>query len=249
MTEPPPRRDIYVGTAGWSLPTAVRDRFPPGDSLLQRYAGALSLVEINSSFYRSHRRATYERWAAATPAHFRFAVKAPRTITHERRLVAVEEPLEQFLEEASGLGDKLGPVLVQLPPSLAFDSDVAANFFSLWRLRFTGETALEPRHASWFRRGAEALLKQHRIVRVAADPSPVPPAAEAGGWDGFRYTRLHGSPVVYESNYAAAVLRSLATKLMPPAYVVFDNTKFGCATANALDLQALSSGRAGDLSP
>src|SRR5579875_356584 len=239
MTGAPLVSRIRIGTAGWSLPAAVRDRFPAGESVLQRYAGVLGFVEINSSFHRPHRRATYARWAADTPDRFRFAVKAPRTITHVRRLMDVDDPLDRFLEEIGGLGGKLGPILIQLPPSLAFERQAAAGFFELWRERFEGETALEPRHAPWFEPNAEALMAEHRIARVAADPAPTPAASKPGGWAAFRYIRLHGSPVIYRSSYSEPFLQRLAEQTEPPAYVVFDNTMFGFATENALRLQEL----------
>ena len=226
-----------MGTAGWSIPAAVRDRFPAGDSVLARYAQVFDLVEINSSFYRPHQRKTYERWAASTPERFRFAVKAPQTITHERRLADVAEPLARFLDEIAGLGGKLGPVLIQLPPSLRFDVALVADFLDLWRKAFTGETALEPRHVTWFSAEAEALLRAHGIARVAADPAITPEAAEPGGFDGFAYMRLHGSPTIYESAYVPEQLATWAAKLPQTAYVIFDNTKFGAATENALAFQ------------
>jgi len=245
----PPQLPIRIGTAGWSLPAEVRERFPPGDSLLARYAQLFNAVEINSAFYRPHQRKTYERWAASTPPAFRFAVKAPREITHERRLVDTAAPLDRFLGEVGGLGGRLGPVLIQLPPSLRFDAAVAGAFFKLWRARFDGDTALEPRHATWFTPEADALLVEHRIARVAVDPAVVAAAAHPGGWDGFRYHRLHGSPEIYASSYGAGVLESLATNLPAGAWVVFDNTKFGAATENALQLRTMLTRRRDDLVP
>ena len=94
-------------------------------SHLERYGAILNAVEINSSFYRPHRTATYERWAASVPEDFRFAVKVPKAITHERRLKDVGDLLDRFLSEVSGLGPKLGPLLVQLPPSLSFQAGIA----------------------------------------------------------------------------------------------------------------------------
>ncbi len=236
-----------IGAAGWSLPAGVRDRFPAGESVLTRYAQVLDLVEINSSFYRPHQRKTYERWAASTPTHFRFAVKAPREITHTRRLVDAAEPLDRFMGEIAGLGEKLGPVLIQLPPSLRFDLSVAEAFLDVWRKRFDGLTALEPRHASWFTPDADKLLVGHRFASVAADPAVVPAAARPGGWDGFQYHRLHGSPELYASAYDADALTALASDLPPTAWVVFDNTMFGAATENALQLQAIGPRRRCDL--
>ena len=106
----------------------------------------------------------------------------------------------RFLGEATQLGDRLGPLLVQLPPSLAFSADIAGRFFAAFRDRFEGNVALEPRHASWFEPSAE-LFPSYRVARVAADPAVVPAAAKPGGWDGLVYYRLHGSPKVYYSAY------------------------------------------------
>src|ERR1700761_6774753 len=154
-----------IGTAGWSVPRAVRDRFPAEGSILQKYAAVFDAVEINSSFYRPHKLETYARWAAATPDGFRFSVKLPKSITHERRLVDVDEPLDRFLSETSALGGKRGPILIQLPPSLRFEVGVAEAFLDLFRQRCDGEAALEPRHASWFTPDADALLVRCRIAR------------------------------------------------------------------------------------
>ena len=184
---------LFIGTAGWSIPKPHAAEFPADGTHLQRYASRFSAVEINSSFYRSHKPATYARWAASVPAGFRFAVKVPRQITHVRKLVATTEAVDRFLSEVQALGDTLGPLLVQLPPSLGFQDALAGTFFDLVRTRFDGAVVCEPRHASWFTDAANALLERFRIARVAADPAPVPPAAQPGGWSGLVYRRLHGS--------------------------------------------------------
>ena len=106
-----------VGTAAWTIPAQHAHGFPPEGSHLERYSRRFPAVEINSSFYRPHRPSTYQRWASTVPAHFRFAVKVPKEITHLRRLANADEPLERFLAEAGALGEKLGPLLLQLPPS------------------------------------------------------------------------------------------------------------------------------------
>src|SRR3954449_13476072 len=106
---------MWIGTAGWSIPKEHAAPFPPTRSHLERYGAVFNAVEINSSFYRPHRRATYERWAASVRDGFRFAVKMPKAITHERRLRDAGELLNRFLSEVAGLGPKLGPLLVQLP--------------------------------------------------------------------------------------------------------------------------------------
>ena len=119
--------NVYVGTAGWSLGRPHAELFPRQGSHLVRYASQLNAVEINSSFYRPHRHSTYERWAGSVPSDFRFSVKVPKTITHERRLVDCDDHLSRFLAEVEGLGEKLGTLLVQLPPSFQFDQSITAR--------------------------------------------------------------------------------------------------------------------------
>lgn len=240
---------IRIGTAGWSVPARDAASFPAGGTHLARYGAVLSATEINSSFYRPHRRATYERWAASVPPGFRFAVKLPKAATHVARLVGAEAVVERFLEEVRGLGDRLGPVLVQLPPSLAFDTGVAEAFFAMLRRRYAGSVACEPRHSTWFDARAEALLAAHRIARVAADPPAGAPAAAApGGWAGLAYWRLHGSPRVYFSVYSTAALAGYAASLRGAAatgaevWAILDNTAGGEALGDALELAALAAG-------
>ena len=188
-----PPGTALVGCAGWNVPHEVGAFFPPEGSHLERYAAVWGAVEINSSFYRPHRPATYARWAASVPPAFRFEVKTPRTITHHARLVDVEQPLAQFASEANALGDKLGCVLVQLPPSLAFDTDVATRFFAYLKAAFTCMLACEARHPSWFSAEASQLLEAWGVTRVWADP----PAGQTGAFaptTNASYLRLHGSP-------------------------------------------------------
>jgi uncharacterized protein YecE (DUF72 family) len=230
-----------IGTAGWSIPKQHAAAFPASGSHLERYAQRFTAVEINSSFYRPHRRATYERWAATVPENFAFAVKAPRAITHDARLAGAEAVLDRFLGEASGLGGKLGPLLFQLPPSFAFDARVVRAFLKTLRAHHDGAVAWEPRHATWFTARAADLLAEHRIARVAADPAVVPAAAEPGGWSGLQYCRLHGAPRVYYSDYSADDIARYAVRMTARSWCIFDNTALGAATANALALtKALS---------
>ncbi|OYU73674.1 MAG: hypothetical protein CFE45_36685, partial [Burkholderiales bacterium PBB5] len=115
---------IRIGCAGWTLPASLQEAFGGDGSHLQRYAQRLNATEINSSFYRVHRPATYARWADSVDASFAFSAKLPKWITHERRLQGCAEPLAGVLSEAAGLGARLGCLLVQLPPSLAFEEAV-----------------------------------------------------------------------------------------------------------------------------
>lgn len=234
-----------VGCAGWSLPRADQEAFGAGDSLLQRYATRLSMVEINSSFYRSHQPRTYARWAASVPEGFRFAVKLPREISHERRLRDPMQPLERFLEGVLELGEKLGPLLLQLPPSLVYDTATASAFLRGLRTCTQADVACEPRHPSWFTPEVDALLSAHGVARVAADPARVPAAAVPGGDRAWSYWRWHGQPQIYRSAYSEQALAELAQGLrreadaQRPAWFVLDNTALGHATGNALRLQAL----------
>jgi uncharacterized protein YecE (DUF72 family) len=222
-----------------------RAEFPAEGSYLERYAARFPAVEINSSFYRQHRRTVYERWAAAVPPEFRFAVKVPRAITHDQALVASDVLLEVFLEEVVGLGARLGPLLVQLPPSLAFHEDHAEEFFATLRRLHGGPVGCEPRHESWFGPTTDRLLRRFRVARVAADPARVPAAAEPGGDPALVYYRLHGSPRIYWSDYEPERIAALAERLRAAAatdverWCIFDNTTLGAATGNALALARL----------
>jgi uncharacterized protein YecE (DUF72 family) len=178
------------------------------------------------------------------PRDFRFAVKMPRTITHDARLRRSREPLERFLAETSGLGRHRGPLLLQLPPSFEFDLRLVTRFFDLLRSRYSGAVVCEPRHNTWFVPRADALLRDFRVGRVAADPPPAHGADEPGGWEGLTYFRLHGSPRMYWSHYTADFLCRLAARLRDrrgKRWCIFDNTASGAALANALELKGLLS--------
>lgn len=243
---------IVAGTAGWSIPRAAAAAFPTTGAHLERYARVFHGTEINSSFHRRHATRVYERWAGLTPPGFRFSVKLPRTITHEGELRRSRAHLDAFFADVAALGPKLGPVLVQLPPSLEFSTRVARVFFELLRGQFEGVVVCEPRHASWFASVAERVLVRYQIGRVAADPSRIPEAGRPAGWmgsagapvvDGVIYYRLHGSPRKYWSRYPPDRIARWAEELrsLPPhttAWCIFDNTASGAAIENALELVA-----------
>jgi uncharacterized protein YecE (DUF72 family) len=234
---------IRIGCAGWNIPKESAKAFPADGSHLQRYSRVLNAMEINSSFYRPHKNDTWKRWAEAAPEGFRFSVKAPKSITHEARLNCGAELLLPFLDQIRFLGNKLGPVLVQLPPSLEFDLTVATRFLSLLRENFSEEVVWEPRHRTWFDNEANDLLKDFRVARVAADPACVPPAAVPGGNESLGYFRLHGAPRLYYSSYSEDFLNGLAVQLKKisqkmPVWCIFDNTALGFAMQNALELKS-----------
>jgi uncharacterized protein YecE (DUF72 family) len=235
---------ILVGCAGWSLSSAVAAQFPGEGSHLERYARVLPAVEINSSFYRPHRAATYARWRDSVPASFRFSVKLPREITHVRRLHEVSREVDVFLDAASNLGDRFGCLLVQMPPSLAFDPGNAAGLFSQLLERLGAGIACEPRHQSWFGPEAAALLARFEVATVLADPQVAVDPAPAH-YQGVVYVRLHGSPVIYHSDYPHDYLEKNAARLLEhhrqgrQVWCIFDNTASGAAAPNALATKKL----------
>lgn len=235
---------IRIGTAGWSVPKEHAPNFPVAGTHLSRYSQNLNCAEINSSFYRSHRISTWEKWAASVPDDFLFSVKAPKTITHEAKLACTPEQLKTFLAEVKGLAEKLGPILFQLPPKSTFNLKIAENFFQMFRDLNSGSAVFEPRHHTWFTAEANHLLERFQIARVAADPAPVPEAANPGGWNKVLYYRLHGSPQMYYSAYTEPFLQSLAAVITHQhqtvnIWCIFDNTASGAALGDALTLKRL----------
>lgn len=235
---------VHVAIAGWSIRKEQAGLFGSEGTHLERYASRFSSVEINSSFYKPHKRETYERWAASVPAGFRFSVKMPKSLTHERGLADSGPELTRFITEISGLGSKLGSVLVQLPPGLAYDPAIVESFFTALRRRHRGPIVCEPRHPTWFTGAADARLEAHRIGRVAADPSCGEGGAEPSAYLGVAYFRLHGSPDMYYSSYSDDYLARLASAIegyrrSATVWCVFDNTARGAATGNAIALEQL----------
>ncbi|HEU4694346.1 MAG TPA: DUF72 domain-containing protein [Vicinamibacterales bacterium] len=233
--------DIRIGTAGWSIPRAAATRFDSAGTHLERYSRQLDCAEINSSFHRPHATTTYAKWRDSTPSAFRFAVKMPRAITHDLKLKNAREPFSTFLNQTDGLADKRGPLLFQLPPSLAFDGAVVTDFLDMVRGVYDGPIVCEPRHATWFSPPAASLLERYRISRVAADPPPVPEATTPAAWAGVVYFRLHGSPRTYWSRYDQNAIAALAAAVgrlatAKQVWCVFDNTAGGAAIENACEL-------------
>ena len=236
---------IRIGTAGWSLPKEWQDRFPQGGTHLHRYAGRFKAVEIDRTLKKTPRPTTFARWAESVPSDFRFSVKVPRRITHDRRLVDVVSELDEFLEIVGRLGDRLGPLLVQLPPrpgvrphrrrGVPRPATCAAR-----RARHARGT-----HESWFIREAEELLADRQVARVAADPPRASADGAPGGARTLAYFRLHGQPRTYYSAYRDGGLERWARAVHEVAkadgtesvWCIFDNTAAGEATGEALALQ------------
>lgn len=249
---------VRIGTAGWSIPKDVAERFPGDGSQLRRYARVLGCAEINTTFSRIHRASTFERWAAETPADFRFSVKLPKTMTHAARLKVSRAEIEAFIASLAGLGERLAVLLVQLPPSLPLETSTARRFFRAVHAAFQGAVVCEPRHTSWFTPDAQRLLVEERVARAAADPARLPGADQPGGWLGDAgdgqgatiYYRWHGSPRMYWSRYTEDWLQARAPQISrwpmgTQVWCIFDNTASGAAADDALQLQSLLRHRSG----
>jgi uncharacterized protein YecE (DUF72 family) len=182
---------VYIGCATWAIGAANEHLLPAGRSNLERYARALTAAEVNSSFHRQHRPATWGRWARTVGPSFRFSAKLPKTITHERRLAGIDAPLDAFLAEVALLGDKLGPLLVQLPPSFAF---AQAPVVALLDRLAAHTVVVEPRHPSWFVDAVDALLAGHLSLALRAGvPRRGRGAAPAGRLVHLRQHRVRRS--------------------------------------------------------
>jgi uncharacterized protein YecE (DUF72 family) len=221
----------------------VKGRFSPEGTHLERYAGFFSAVEINSSFYREHMPATYAKWSACVPDDFRFAVKLSREFTHITRLEEAGTKLKESLAAIAHLGEKWGVLLVQLPPSLIFQEMKVESFIGELRDSYEGDIAWEPRHITWASEEAAKLFEKYEISRVFADPEPCPtPPALRARMELFKYIRLHGTPEIYKSRYSPEMIELFAETIRgtkKQSWCIFDNTTFGYATENAMELTNL----------
>ena len=182
---------LYVGTSGFSYPEWRGTFYPkglPADQMLEHYSGVFSTVELNNTFYRFPRTEHVEEWRRATPVGFRFSIKASRQITHNRRLKDVDELVRVQLERISGLKDRRGPLLFQLPPSLRRDLPLLNDF--LYALP-PMPLALEFRHISWHVDDVYAALAEHRAALVIMESDEDEPVMTFVG--PIVYLRLHRS--------------------------------------------------------
>ena len=240
--------EVRVGVSGWTYPPWRGDFYPTG--LPQReelaYAASrLTSIEINGSFYSLQKPESYRRWRDQTPEDFAFAVKGSRFISHMKRLADVEEPLKRFFDSGVWeLGDKLGPILWQLPETFRYDEERLAGFFDQLPRRSPGGAevryALEFRSTTFEQRAAYDLLREHGIACVLADTAGRWPKVEQDTAD-FRYVRLHGDAELYTSGYDDRALDAWAAKIRgwgQDTYVYFDNDAKGYAPHDAMALIA-----------
>ena len=212
---------LHIGTSGWQY-RDWRGRFYPADrparAWLAYYAATFSTVEVNSAFYRLPAAETFRGWAEQTPPDFVIAVKASRYLTHIRRLIDPVEPVARFLNRAAGLGGKLGPVLLQLPPTLTVEvgrlDETLAQFPAGIRV------AVEPRHRSWWTDEVRAVLTAHGAALGWADRDgrPITPRWVTAD---FGYLRMHAGRATPRPSYGRARDRRLVgpagRELLPPA--------------------------------
>jgi uncharacterized protein YecE (DUF72 family) len=239
---------LHIGTSGWSYPHWSGLFYPEGlkpAKYLEHYVTAFGCVELNASFYRLPAIKTVEGWARRTPAGFRFCAKVSRFITHRKKLIDVSEPIERFLEVFAALQGRLGPFLVQLPPSLQFDPDPAGAFLKLLASHQDAYTfALEARHASWHTPEAQSLLQHSGIINVIADSGGRFPQSDLLT-SRTVYLRFHGPGATYGSRYSIESLMVYARKIIGclaearEVWAFFNNDIDGHAVHNARELQAL----------
>ncbi|SCL52501.1 DUF72 domain-containing protein [Micromonospora chersina] len=237
---------ILVGTSGWQY-RDWRERFYPAKLpqrlWLEHFAARFATVEVNNAFYRLPERDTFVAWRDRTPDDFCVAVKMSRYLTHIKRLREPAEPVARFLDRATGLGDRLGPVLVQLPPTMRADPVALEATLRLFPAEV--RVAVEPRHPSWWTDDTRRVLERHRAALVWADrlSRPITPLWRTTD---FGYLRLHEGRARPWPRYGRAALatwvRRLATAFPAgePAYVYFNNDPGGAAIVDAVAFAGLA---------
>ncbi|MCX6254307.1 MAG: DUF72 domain-containing protein [Bacteroidia bacterium] len=241
-------KGLYIGTSGWSYKHWSEIFYPKDvkpDKYLEYYITKFTCVELNSSFYHLPLKTTVTGWMNRTPETFRFCTKLNRFITHQLKLVNSEGALEKYFDVFESMKDRLGPVLIQLPPALSFDKplihgflDLIKNQFSLYRF------AIEVRHESWINDNFFDLLAHYGIAFVIADSGDRYPFYETVTAD-FVYLRFHGQEQLYASDYSEADLKLYAGKIISwldedkEVWVFFNNDFHGFAINNAVKLRGM----------
>jgi len=236
---------LYVGTSGWQYRDWRDSFYPRGvaqSGWLRHYADRFAAVEVNNSFYRLPERATFEAWRAATPDDFVFAIKMSRYLTHVRRLRDPEEPVRRFFERAEGLGEKLGPVLLQLPPTLQVDLARLAG--ALDRFPPGVRVAVEPRDDSWFDEGLRTLLAERGAAPCLADsPRRVTPVWRTAAWG---FVRFHEGQSTPRPCYGESALTTWAERIASlwddraDVFCYFNNDARACAVRDAITFAGLA---------
>lgn len=237
--------EIYVGTSGLSY-KHWRNRFYPkklpAHRWFEHYSRFFDTVELNATFYRPPQRSTFEAWRANAPADFVFAVKGSRYLTHMKRLLAPQEPLERLITSAQGLGDQLGPLLYQLPPTMLRDAERLAHF--LQALPAGYRHVMEFRNKTWYAAEVLALLREHGVGFCVHDWKACPAPLEVTA--AFSYIRLHGTSAPFAGSYSRLRLRRWRDRIYRlrdrgarQIYVYFNNDSWAFAVHNALALKEM----------
>jgi uncharacterized protein YecE (DUF72 family) len=227
-----------IGTSGWHY-RHWKGRFYAGDlrpsDWLRYYSERFQTVELNNAFYRLPTKDAFREWAAEVPDDFVIAVKASRYLTHVKRLKDPAEPVKRLITAVRGLGPKLGPVLLQLPPNLPADRRALADVLK----HFPPEVrvAVETRHPTWHDDGIRETLEQHGAAWVLVDPADrVRPRWRTADWG---YVRFHGGNGHPTSCYSRSPLDTWAKRLAATwaanndVYCYFNNDAYGCAPRDA----------------
>jgi uncharacterized protein YecE (DUF72 family) len=237
--------EIRIGCSGWHYKHWVGRFYPPktpASKMLEFYLQHFDTVELNNSFYKLPDIATFDCWRGATPKDFRFAVKASRFITHNKKLIDPENALDNFLPRAEALGKKLGPILFQLPPKWRINLNRLGEFLSV--LPRYHRYTFEFREPSWETAETYALLRKYNaaycVYQLAGYQTPIHVTAD------WAYVRLHGpTDRKYQGSYSRADLRAWADRIqrwsseLNAIYVYFDNDDSAYAAHNAIELKSL----------
>jgi uncharacterized protein YecE (DUF72 family) len=236
---------MLVGTSGWQYADwrgPVYPRELPQRLWLEHYASLFGTVEVNNAFYRLPERSTFEQWRERTPPGFVVAVKVSRYLTHVKRLRDPAEPVARFLDRARGLGAKLGPALLQLPPTLR--ADAAVLDAALAAFPSSVRVVVEPRHPSWFTDEIRSVLTDRNAALCWADRKgrPVTPLWRTAD---FGYLRLHEGTASPRPRYGRQALKTWRDRLASAfpggedVFVYFNNDHGAAAVINARELISL----------
>ncbi len=233
---------VHIGTSGWNY-KSWRDSFygdTPQNQWLRFCAERFTGIEVNGTFYKLPEKSTFEKWRDETPERFRFAIKGHRYVTHNKKLLDVEESVIRCRESASPLGKRLAAVVWQLPAFLKKDIDRLEKFLDALRQWKSTRHAIEFRHKSWFDDEVTERLRRHAVAVCVSD-APDWPMWEEVTTD-LVYIRLHGHTRKYASSYSNHSLRKWAARIRDwldenrAVHTYFDNDAEGAAPQNALTL-------------
>lgn len=239
---------IHIGTSGWSYKHWRELFYPRGlaaGKWLPYYANYFSTTEINGSFYRLPSEETVLKWKQQVPPDFIFCPKMSRYLTHMKKLNDPEEPLERFFSVFEAMEKNMGPVLLQLPPMLRFNYDVAEHLYRLLKIRYgTYQFVVEVRHDTWLQEKSLTLMTAYDIGFVISHSAGFFPYAETITAQNI-YLRFHGPAALYNSSYPDELLKSYAIKISGweneghTVWAYFNNDINGYATGDAGRLRQL----------